>query len=472
MADLIEDEVKDAPGLRLEQQSVVPKAVLFLAKERSWPWRVCWLAATLATATLLTELRFMLISGSAGVPVVFYFPAIIVTTLTAGLEFGLIALAISGAVVWFLFVPPVMTFQIPTQAETVTMVLWMAVSACLVWLAYLLRISLQQLTRNELRYRKLVSVTSDVIWVTDGDGNANQPNPAWTAITGVSWPDFGGIKWADSVHEEDRPLLIPGGKLRDDFHQAEFRLWDKSARDWRWHRSNAVGIAAPDGRILEWMTAIRNIHESRRVRERNEVMLGEARHRLKNLIAIIESLARSSRPSAERANSETEIFLQRFLGRLRALGAAADLTLANEARLVELGAVVRATLEPFTHEDGRITISGPELVLSSETAGSIGLAVHELATNATKYGALSVPSGSVSLLWECHPVEDGQYVSIVWSESGGPPTKPPLTEGYGSRVIRTAAEPERDNRVEFEYRPTGLVCRIGFIKMASAQHAS
>jgi two-component sensor histidine kinase len=111
-------------------------------------------------------------------------------------------------------------------------------------------------------------------------------------------------------------------------------------------------------------------------------------------------------------------------------------------------------------------------VLSSETAGSIGLAVHELATNATKYGALSVPSGSVSLLWECHPVEDGQYVSIVWSESGGPPTKPPLTEGYGSRVIRAAAEPERDNRVEFEYRPTGLVCRIRFTKMAAAQQSS
>jgi PAS domain S-box-containing protein len=468
MVDLTEHRTRVAQEKRLDPQAAIPKSILFLAKQRSWPSRVLWLVSPIAIATLLTQLRFMLIAGSAGVPVVFYLPAIIVTTLTSGLELGLVALAVSGALVWYLYIPPVWSFQLPTQAQTITLVLWIVVSAGLVGFAYFLRISLQQLAQNELRYRKLVSVTSDVIWVTDGAGNANEPNPAWTKITGVPWPDFRGLKWADSVHEEDRLLLIPDGKLRDDFHQAEFRLWSENVGDWRWHRSNAVGITAPDGRILQWITAIRDIHESRRAREHNEVKLGEARHRLKNLIAIIEALAKSSRPGAEGATAETEIFLQRFLGRLRALGAAADLTLANEARLVELGAVVRATLEPFTHEDHRINISGPELALSSETAGGIGLAVHELATNATKYGALSLPGGSVSLLWNCVSVEDRHHVSIVWTESGGPPVQTPVREGYGSRVIRAAAAPERDNRVEFEYRPTGLVCRIRFTKAASA----
>jgi PAS domain S-box-containing protein len=468
MIDMTEDTGGVAQKKRLNQQAAIPQSILFLAKQRSWPSRVLWLVMPIAIATLLTQLRFMLISGSAGVPVVFYLPAIIVTTVTSGLEFGLVALAVSGALVWYIFIPPAWSFQTPTQPQTITLVLWILVSGCLVWFAYFLRISLQQLAQNELRYRKLVSVTSDVIWVTDGDGNANQPNPAWTEITGVPWPDFRGLKWADSVHEEDRPLLVPDGKLRDDFHQAEFRLWNENAGGWRWHRSNAVGITAPDGRILQWMTAIRDVHDSRREREHNEVKLGEARHRLKNLIAIIEALAKSSRPTADGTTAEIEIFLQRFLGRLRALGAAADLTLANEARLVELGAVVRATLEPFTHEDGRIIISGPEIALSSETAGGIGLAVHELATNATKYGALSVPGGSVSLHWDCAAVEDRQHVEIVWTELGGPPVEPPLREGYGSRVIRAAAAPERENRVEFEYQPSGFVCRISFAREPSA----
>src|SRR5665213_2404443 len=440
----------------------LPTLISFLARERGWPLRLWWLAMPLAIATLLTYLRLLTGFGSAGVPLVFYFPAIIATTLTAGLRFGAASLAATLLLVWFLFAPPMLTFLAPTHDQIVTLVLWALVSGILICLAYFLRLSLQQLSRNEARYRKLVAVTSDIVWVTDGDGNVHMANPAWSRITGVAWPDFSGLKWAQSVHEEDRRLLMPSSGGVPDFHQAEFRLWDAASNDWRWFRSRAVGITSPDGGIEEWITAMRDVHEPRLARERAAIMLGESRHRLKNLVTIIDALAKSSRPAAGNSTSETDAFLKRFVGRLHALGAAADLALAGDNRIMDLGAAARATLAPFTEGNQHIEISGPDTILSQETGGSVALALHELATNAIKYGALSVPDGSVSLTWEATPVAGGEQVVITWKEHGGPLPKPPEKSGFGTRVIRAAASRERDGQVEIDYPADGLFCRLSF----------
>jgi two-component system CheB/CheR fusion protein len=314
-------------------------------------------------------------------------------------------------------------------------------------------------------------VTSDIVWVTDGDGNVYSANPAWSRITGVAWPEFGGLKWAQSVHEEDRPLLAPTNSGAPDFHQAEFRLWDAASNDWRWFRSRAVAIASSDGEIEEWITAMRDVHEPKLARERAAIMLGESRHRLKNLVTIIDALAKSSRP-ATNSNAETDAFLKRFLGRLHALGAAADLALAGDNRIMDLGAAARATLAPFTEGHRHIQISGPDTILSQETGGSVALALHELATNAIKYGALSVPDGSVSLTWETTPVADGEQVVIIWKEHGGPPPKPPEKVGFGTRVIRAAASRERDGKVDLDYPETGLCCRLSFTQATRTNAAN
>ncbi len=449
----------------------IPPFISFVAHERPWALRLWWLVMPLAIATLLTYLRLLTGFGSAGVPLVFYFPAIIATTLTAGLRFGAVSLAATLFLVWFLFVPPMLTFHGPTRDQIVTLVLWTLVSGILVCLAYFLRLSLRQLSRNEARYRKLVAVTSDIVWVTDGDGHVHMANPAWSRITGVAWPNFSGLKWAESVHEEDRPLLAPSSSGAPDFHQAEFRLWDANSNDWRWFRSRAVGITSPDGQIVEWITAMRDVHEPKLARERAAIMLGESRHRLKNLVTIIDALAKSSRPAGN-STPETDAFLKRFVGRLHALGAAADLALAGDNRIMNLGAAARATLAPFTEGHSHIQISGPDTILSQETGGSVALALHELATNAIKYGALSAPDGSVSLTWETAPVADGERVVITWKEHGGPPPKPPEKPGFGTRVIRAAASRERDGQVEIEYPADGLYCRLSFTQATRTEIAN
>src|ERR1700744_1108958 len=142
--------------------------------------------------------------------------------------------------------------------------------------------------------------------------------------------------------------------------------------------------------------------------ERSEIIMGEARHRLKNLVTIIEALAKSSRHPGDANNPELDAYVRRFVGRLHALGTAADQVLAGKHEAVDAETLIRATLKPFMEEGrDRFAIKGPRLMLSEGTGGGLAMAAHELATNAIKYGALSTPAGKVQISWTVTPASDG-----------------------------------------------------------------
>jgi two-component sensor histidine kinase len=211
------------------------------------------------------------------------------------------------------------------------------------------------------------------------------------------------------------------------------------------------------------------LEQQKLVTDHRDIQIGELRHRLKNLLTVIAALAKSSKD--RHATREVEAFLSRFLGRLHALGAAADLVLAGGRRVsIECSALLRATLAPFIEESSsQFEIFGPELLLSEETGGTLGLAFHELATNALKYGALSRDTGRVSVNWSVTPL-DGDYerIEVVWRERGGPPSTPPGKEGFGTRLIRSVAARERDGEVQISYDPAGFSCCIAFVRITRA----
>jgi PAS domain S-box-containing protein len=439
------------------------KFAVFLSRHRSPVEATVWLVLALAISCALTYLRLRIGLGSSGVPLVFFFPSIIAVTLLAGWEFGIAALLFSIAIVWFAFVPPAFAFAPLTRDQAITLTLWSVVCVPVVAVAAFLRAALQHLMRSEGRYRTLVDSLSDIVWITDANGNIVEPKPAWSDVTGTQWPGYAGRGWLRSVHEDDRALLMPADGAQH--HDAEFRLWNAKAGDWRWYRSRAVWLAGPDGKTAEWITTMSNVHEPKLARERSEIIIGEARHRLKNLVTIIEALAKSSRPTGDADNQQLEAYVRRFLGRLHALGTAADLVLAGQHVFVDTEALVRASLTPFMEEgSNRFTIKGPKLSLSEATGGSLALAVHELATNAIKYGALSNATGTVSISWTVTPVSDGEKVVFIWKENGGPPAVEPERQGFGLRVIKSVPARERGGDVQFEYPTDGLYCRIAFHK--------
>jgi PAS domain S-box-containing protein len=452
-------------GASGEQPDASP-LVLFLIKPRSQAMRLVWLVGALAVAMLITALRLQMGLNSSGVPLVFFLPAILVVTLIAGWEYGTACLVLTIAIVWYFFTAPYYTFELLTRSQTVTIALWAAVSVLLVAVAHFLRVSLLASLRNAGRYRRLIGVISDIVWSTDSEGNVHQPHPAFTRLTGMAWPDYLGRRWLNAVHQDDRMGLMPDPSA--DNHLVDFRLRDGAGGDWRWYRSRAVALKGPSGEIEEWITAIRDVHESKLARERDELMIGEARHRLKNLVTIIDALAKNSRKRGGPENAELDAFLKRFLGRLHALGAAADLVLAGQHQYVEIGAVVRATLAPFLEENAqRFRIEGNDCTLSEATGGSLALAIHELATNAIKYGALSTADGVVSIAWTCETVTEGERLTLEWKEHGGPAPHAPEREGFGGRVIRSVPARERNGEVKLEYPPDGFYCRIAFTKVTN-----
>ncbi|MFC0588599.1 CHASE domain-containing protein [Novosphingobium aquiterrae] len=201
--------------------------------------------------------------------------------------------------------------------------------------------------------------------------------------------------------------------------------------------------AADDRRVLESLAAQEAIRTS---------LTRELNHRVKNTLANVLSIVALTR----RRSSNLEEFADSLSGRLRALSATHDLLSQRNWTDAPVGEVVRAELAPYLEpEDHQTDISGPEIALGPNDALSLGLALHELATNAAKYGALSVPGGHVSVTWS--RMEEG-LCKVEWKESGGPPVQTPGRRGFGMDLIQKIVSHELRAPVELTFDPGGVRC--------------
>lgn len=172
-----------------------------------------------------------------------------------------------------------------------------------------------------------------------------------------------------------------------------------------------------------------------------------SRHRAKNTLAVVQVLADQT--------FATDPRLDAFLERLQAVGRANDLLLKNAWQAADLREAMELGLQVAEGARERIVLAGPALPVAAESVANIALAVHELTTNALKYGALSAPGGQVEIRWS---LREGRLLWL-WRESGGPPVSPPAGVGFGSKLIRILAA-ELKGEASVEYRPDGLSCRI------------
>jgi two-component sensor histidine kinase len=177
----------------------------------------------------------------------------------------------------------------------------------------------------------------------------------------------------------------------------------------------------------------------------------ETNHRMKNLLGLVQVIARQT------AAGNRKDFIDRFTERIQALAANQDLQGKDQQRGADLEDLVRTQLAHFADLVGsRITVDGPKLQLNATTAQAIGLALHELATNAGKYGALSTGTGRVDVDWRV----DGDAFMMNWTERNGPPVSPPERRGFGSTVIDSMARQSVGGEVELNYPPSGLMWRL------------
>jgi two-component sensor histidine kinase/PAS domain-containing protein len=273
-------------------------------------------------------------------------------------------------------------------------------------------------------------------------------------------------EWLARIHPEDRPrVLAEVAARRRDLRplEVDFRtlLPDGSIR-----ALAVLGavVRHTDDVAYRSVGVARDVTERARDAERQQLLLSELNHRVRNTLASVLSLAQQTAQDAV----SIPAFLDSFRARVLALSAAHQLLTRGRWQGASLGDLVATILAPertaITAGTGpaRVEIDGPACELAPHKALAMTLGLHELATNARKYGALSAPGGRLAVTWSLAEAGGERRLTLVWRERGGPPVAPPTRTGFGTRLLRRALGADLDGTVALDFAPEGLTCTFDF----------
>lgn len=223
------------------------------------------------------------------------------------------------------------------------------------------------------------------------------------------------------------------------------------------------------GRELLILLAVEDITEHKKAAAHQEMLIGELNHRVKNVLATVQAIMNQTL----RRSGSLEDFAGAFEGRLRALAQAHNLLVEKEWVGADIGQIVASVLAPYRlHDSSRITLDGAALAVRPRVGVALMMVLHELATNAVKYGALSVLAGKLSVSWNREGQGADERLTVRWSESGGPRVKPPARQGFGTKLIERSTAHELGGTAHLEYREEGVRCELIFPLAAPERPAS
>ncbi|HEX8214877.1 MAG TPA: HWE histidine kinase domain-containing protein [Allosphingosinicella sp.] len=309
------------------------------------------------------------------------------------------------------------------------------------------------LQHSEERYRRIFEQASDLILTADLDQVINDCNPSAAAAVGLTRQQAIGRRISDFISDEDfdqttrmlRQKLEAGGTTRYDVRVRS------SSGDWLSWEINSGLTYAEDGTPVGLHVLGRDVTERKRAEEHQRLLLNELNHRVKNTLAVVQSIAHQT---LRQGNVAAEVGAA-LEGRLAALSAAHNVLTRENWSSASMREIIGDAVAPFC-SDNRCRIEGPELRLNPRAAVSLALAVHELATNASKYGGLSNDEGHVEVQWRA----EGDRLSFTWRESGGPKVVPPSKRGFGTRMIERGLASDLDGVVTLDFNPAGLVFTV------------
>jgi len=319
------------------------------------------------------------------------------------------------------------------------------------------------LNAAETRFRLMADNIAQLAWIADAKGWMFWYNKRWFDYTGTTQQDVEGNGWRDQIHPDHLErveqhvarCLEEGVEWEDTF---PIRAADGT---YGWFLSRAVPLRdKSSGDIVCWFGTATDITERRAAERQIELLLMEVNHRSRNLLTVVQSLA-------ERTAEHSEDFLPRLRERIAGLAANQDVLVKRNWRQVPLSELVDAQLAFLEDRLEQVERDGPEVIIQPGAAESLSMALHEMATNAEKYGALSVPEGRVTIGWRIEPGQGEPRFVLTWQESGGPPVAPPTQRGFGSRVIEDVPARKLRADVECSYDPAGfrfsLACPVSHV---------
>ena len=323
----------------------------------------------------------------------------------------------------------------------------------------------EELAKSEAQYRSALKAGRLVYWETDLANRTRTWTPEAMALFGLNLADGRGQLGGDqdefkrAMHPNDRHLAKTFYELADkqDWFPAEYRII-KPDGTIRWLSGGGEVVSRDlNGKALRLMNVVADVSERKFAEEHRDVLMRELTHRAKNLLAVIQSIATQT----GRSTSTFEDFQSRFMLRLQGLAASHDLLVLQNWQGASLAELVHNQLAPFIEQGSdRIRASGPDMMLTPKATEAIGLAFHELATNAVKYGALSGAEGNVSITWTSLNDRKPGGIVLDWLERGGPSVRPPVQKGFGHIVCQRVVTDLLGGTVEMDYASEGLNWRL------------
>lgn len=316
-----------------------------------------------------------------------------------------------------------------------------------------LRRSDQELDEREAKFRVLADAMPQMVWSTLPDGFHDYYNARWYEFTGATPGSTDGEGWNSMFHPDDqeRAWSVWRHSLESgDPYEIEYRLRDVHGH-YRWTLGRALPIRDGVGKITRWFGTCTDIHDQKMLQVQREVISQELSHRIKNIFSVISGLINFS----TRHHPEIRSVANDLRDRILALGRAHDFVRPHSEASKPSGAqdslsgMLRELLQAFAE---RVCVEGDEVTIDDRSATPLALVFHELATNAAKYGALSVTDGQVQI--RC--TSGAKFVDLAWHETGGPVVTVPPEEGFGSKLIELSAVRQMGGQVTRDWAPDGL----------------
>jgi len=332
------------------------------------------------------------------------------------------------------------------------------------------RVALEALQQSESLFRSLVEGVPQLIWRARAGGEWIWSSPQWTTLTALDEEESRGLGWLKAFHPEDREAALVAWHAAKEsgFLELEGRICSRAERRYRHFRTRAVPVRDMAGHILEWLGTSTDVDDILQLQNEQAVLVGELQHRTRNLMAVVQAVTMRTL----KGTSSLKEFQRCIDDRLQALARVQGLLSRRGNGLrVTIDALLRAELSAHVELDQRgrgeqVTLEGPKgIALRSATVQTLALAIHELATNAVKYGALAVAGGHMTVAWSLRTRPTGKScVHVDWRETGveglGKADSPPNGGGYGRELIERALPYQLGARTSYGFEADGVHCTI------------
>ncbi len=325
----------------------------------------------------------------------------------------------------------------------------------------------RELFASEATFATLVDAMPQIVWSTKPDGYHDFYNQRWYEFTGVPAGSTDGEGWAGLFHPDDQPRAWERWRRSletGETYEVEYRLRHHSGL-YRWTLGRALPVRDASGQIVRWIGTCTDIDDAKRIAEQNELLSRELSHRIKNIFQVVTGLVSLS---SRKAGPEVKAFAAQLRDRVAALGRAHEFARphSEESRPSFADTSLHGMLHELfaaypARDEGRVTVTGIDTPVDDRGATPLALLIHELATNAMKYGALSSPEGRIAISVE----DEGEGLHIRWRESEGPrvPAAPERT-GFGTRLVELSISQQLGGTVERQWNPEGLEVDIRVLK--------